>query len=241
MDSVKRKVISELFFAPSVVLPIVGGVSAGLLSWATGGNLYLTGAAMAGVLGGFGWMMTRMIFKVEDITEQAMQAQLDKELREENEKLDALARQLLTDRDHRTQDHLTLLRSLRDDFEESANQPGNRFKSARIREQVGNVFEAAVDQLRQSFKLWELSQKVAGEARRRVLDDREKVLEEIHATEERLQATVHQFRELAKRDQNVDLASMRTELEETMKVAKRTEERMKELEGRIDYESYINE
>lgn len=241
MDSVKRKVISELFFAPSVVLPIVGGLSAGLLSWATGGNLYLTGAAMAGVFGGFGWMLTRMIYKVEDITEQAMQAQLDKELREENSQLDTLAAQLRTDRDHRTQDQLTLLRSLRKDFEEAASQPGNQFKSARIREQVGHVFGAAVDQLRQSFKLWELSENLVGDARQRVLDNREQVLQEIDATVDRLEATVKQFEELVKKDQQVDLASMREELEATMRVAKRTEERMRELEGRVDYESYINE
>ena len=242
MDSVKRKVISELFFAPSVVLPIVGGITAGLLSWAVGGNVYLTGSAMAGVLGGVGWMMTRMIYKVEDITEQAMQAQLDKQLEEENEELDQLGRKLRTDRDHRTQDYLTLLRSLRDEFEEAAGKPGNKFKSARIREQIGDVFGAAVDQLRQSFKLWELSENLVGDARQKVLGNRELVLKEIDETVNRLEATVHQFQELVKRDQNVDLASMREELDATMRVAKRTEERMKELEGKqVDYESYINE
>ena len=60
MDPVKRKVISELFLAPSVLLPIVGGISAGLLSWAMGGIGLLTLAAAAGILGGLGWMMTRI-------------------------------------------------------------------------------------------------------------------------------------------------------------------------------------
>ncbi len=54
MDPVKKKVISELFFAPSVVLPIVAGISAGLLSWAGGGINYLSGAAIVGILGGLG-------------------------------------------------------------------------------------------------------------------------------------------------------------------------------------------
>ena len=49
MDSIKRKVYTELFLAPSVVLPIVGGISAGMLAWALGGSSFLTGAAIVGV------------------------------------------------------------------------------------------------------------------------------------------------------------------------------------------------
>ncbi len=231
MDPVKRKVISELFFAPSIVLPIVGGISAGLLSWATGGSGYLTGAAAVGILGGVGWMLTRMIFKVEDITEQAMQAELEKRLRAESEELDALARLLRSDRDHRTQDYLTLLRSLRGEFEKAANKPGSQFRSAQIREKVGLVFEAAVGQLRQSYQLWELSENLVGTARDKILADRQQVLQEIESTVERLHSTVHQFRELIKTEDKVDLASMREELEMTMRIAKRTEERMRAIEN----------
>jgi len=230
VDSVKRKVISELFFAPSVVLPIVGGISAGLLSWASGGAAYLTGAAVVGILGGVGWMLTRMIFKVEEITEEAMQAALDKQLRDENQALDQLARQLRSDRDHRTQDYLTLLRSMREDFEKAAQRPGVQIRSARVREQVGLVFQAAVEQLRQAYRMWELSENLVGQAREKVLADREVVLTEVHDTVERLQVTVNQYHELVRTDQKVDLASMREELEATMRIAQRTEERMREFE-----------
>lgn len=231
MDSVKRKVISELFLAPSVVLPIVGGISAALLSWATGGNAYLSGAAIVGVLGGIGWMFTRMVFKVEEITEEALQAELDKKLRDENQALDKLAVQLRMDRDHRTQDYLTLLRSLRDDFEKLAQKPGVQARSSRVREQVGLVFVAAVEQLRQSFRMWELSENLVGDARKKILNEREQVLVEIGETVERLQLTVDQFRELMRTDSKVDLAAMRDELDATMRIARRTEERMRELDG----------
>lgn len=242
MDSVKRKVISELFLAPSVVLPIVGGISAGLLSWASAGNSYLTGAAVAGILGGVGWMLTRMIFKVEDITEAAMKAQLDKELRQENEELDQLAAKLRTDRDHRTQDYLTLLRSLRGDFESEAAAHGSQFRSAQVREQISQVFHAAVDQLRQSYKLWELSQQVSGGPRQKLLDQREQVLKEIEATTDRIGQAVVEFRKIVHADKNIDLAALRDELDATMQVARRTEERMRKIENpSADYESFVNE
>ena len=242
VDPVKRKVISELFFAPSVVLPIVGGLSAGLLSWASGGSAYLTGGAMMGLLGGVGWMLTRMIFKVEDITEKAMQAELQKRVDEEARELDDLALQLRTDRDHRTQDYLTLLRSLRDQFEESANESGALMRSARIREQVGQIFEAAVEQLRHSYRLWELSENLVGTARETVLTNREHALAEIEVTIERLRGTVDQFRGILKKQAGADLASMREELEATIRIAKRTEERMRQIENASEaHERYILE
>ena len=231
MDPVKRKVISELFFAPSVLLPIVGGLSAGLLSWAMSGSGSLTLAAAAGILGGLGWMMTRIIFKVESITEDAMRFEQEQRIKAENEQLDRLMQQLKSDSDERTQDYLILLRSLRDDFLMHTNQPGVQMRSARVREQVSAIFSAAVEQLGNSFKLWELSESLGGGARRKVLANREHVLQEISATVERLQVAVTQIKDLIRQDKKVDLASMREELEATMRIAQRTEEKMREIEN----------
>ena len=231
MDPVKRKVISELFLAPSVLLPIVGGISAGLLSWAMGGIGLLTLAAAAGILGGLGWMMTRIIFKVESITEDAMRFEQEQRIQAENEQLDRLMQQLKSDSDERTQDYLILLRSLRDDFQMQTSQPGVQMRSARVREQVSAIFNAAVEQLGNSYKLWQLSESLGGEARRKVLANREQVLQEVSTTVDRLQVAVTQIKDLISQDKKVDLASMREELEATMRIARRTEEKMREIEN----------
>lgn len=231
MDPVKRKVISELFFAPSVVLPIVGGISAGMLSWAMNGSASLTMAAAAGILGGLGWMATRIIFKIESITEDAMRFEQEQAIKKENEQLDRLMQKLVLDKDERTQDYLILLRSLRDDFQTHTVQPGVQMRSARIREQVSEIFHAAVEQLGNSHKLWELSENLSGEARRKVLANREQVLQEISATVDRLQTAVTQIKEMIRQDKKADLASMREELEATMRIARRTEEKMREIEN----------
>jgi RNA polymerase-binding transcription factor DksA len=120
--------------------------------------------------------------------------------------------------------------------------PGVQFRSARVREQVGLVFGAAVDQLRQSFHLWELSENLVGDAREKIVSNREQVLTEISETVDRLQATVKQFHELVKTEDKADLASMREELEATMRIARRTEERMREIENpSAKYESFNKE
>lgn len=229
MDAVKRKVISELFFAPSVVLPIVAGATAGLLAWATGSS-YLSGAAIIGILGGVGWMITRLIFRVEAITEDVMRVDFEEKRRLENQRLDELARHLRTDRDHRTQDYLTLLRSLRNDVERLADDSGIRMRSANVREKIDQVFHAAIEQLGESFKLWELSENLVGDARKKVLQNREQVLQEVQATIDRMNSAVTQFKELMRREDKVDLSSMADELDATLRVAKRTEERMREID-----------
>jgi paraquat-inducible protein B len=195
------------------------------------GNAYLTGAAVAGVLGGVGWMLTRMIFNVEDITAKALAAEQKKLRDEENRRLDELAAKLRTDRDHRTQDYLTLLRSLQHEFEEASKKPGIQFRSARMREQISSVLGATVDQLNQSYRLWELSENLIGDAREKILNNREQVLEEVEETIDRLRTTAHQIKAVIESDNQVDLATMREELEATMRIAKRTEERMREIEN----------
>ncbi len=102
---------------------------------------------------------------------------------------DRLMEKLEADKDERTQDYLILLRSLRDDFQNHTSQPGVQMRSARVREQVSAIFNAAVEQLGNSFKLWELSENLGGESRRKVLANRELILKEVSATIDRLQGS----------------------------------------------------
>lgn len=230
VDPLKRKVISELFFAPSVVLPIVAGVSAGLLSWAGGGVEALSLAALTGVLGGIGWMATRIIFKVEAITESALKLQLQQQIDAENAQLDQLMNELSSDGDPRTQNYLTLLRSLRDDFWEFSSRPGVQQRAALLRDKVGDVFDATVGQLRDTLRQTRLAKSLSGEARKQVIKQREDSLAEIAHTIDHLRTTLEQFRDMAQDEPRVNLSSVREELEASIRVAKRTEQRMREME-----------
>lgn len=230
MDPVKRKVISELFFAPSVVLPIVGGISAGLLSWAGGGIDALTAAAACGVLGGTGWMATRIIFMVEQITEAAMNLQQEQRTKASNERLDQLKRELDSDGDARTQNYLTLLRSLRDDFLAASSRPGIRQRSGQLRDQVNEVFDAAVVQLKETLQIARLAATLTGPSRQRAEADRENLINEIAQTIDQLRTTIQEFQVITQGDNRPDLTALREELEASMRVAKRTEERLREID-----------
>ncbi len=62
-------------------------------------------------------------------------------------------------------------------FKRLPTRTASSFAARRVRDQVSAVFEAAVDQIRRSNELWELSENLGGEAKRKVLANREQVLE----------------------------------------------------------------
>ncbi|MEM7560736.1 MAG: hypothetical protein AAF394_16565, partial [Planctomycetota bacterium] len=120
--------------------------------------------------------------------------------------------------------------------------PGAHFRSVKMSDQINEVLKAAAEQLEQSYKLWDLSQNLVGDARDKVIDSREQVLSEIQETVDHLTSAAKQIKQVIETDNKVDLATMREELETTMRIAKRTEERMKELENtNAKHEEFLKE
>jgi hypothetical protein len=56
-----------------------------------------------------------------------------------------------------------------------------------------------------------------------------------------MQSAVKQYQELMNKENNNDLNSLRDELDASLRVAKRTEERMRELEGTTNYDAYLKQ
>lgn len=240
-NEVKRKVWAEIFFAPSVIVTAVAGATALLFSWAVNGNTFLTLSGIGAILGSLGWLATRAIFGVEKITAQVIEKIKAKQRQAEEDELDSLHQKLLVDRDHRTQDFLTMLRTVRSEFEKTVMQPGVELRSQDIVNQVRQLFGAAVAQLKQSYKLYGLSERLVGDHRERILQQRESVLVEIDESIQHLQSVTDQYTRMIERDQKIDLTNLRDELDTSLEVAKRTEERMRELDISNNYESYLKE
>ncbi len=198
---------------------------------------YLSAAAVLGVLGGLGWMATRIIFKVEEITEAAMKLVESQRQQATEAELDELQNQLRRDGDARTQDYLTLLRSLRDDFEQASSQPGVRGRSSQLQTQVADVFNATIYQLRESISLSALIRKLDGPAKRKIHAEREHLVGEIMRTVDQLRTTVQEFERIIQADKKADLTTLREELETSLEVAKRTEQRLREFDRSDTYET----
>jgi ferritin-like protein len=240
VEALRKRILREIFIAPSVVLPVVGGASAWLLSWAGGGNDWLNLAGLVGVLGGVGWFATRFIFQLDGISEKAMQDLAEEALQKEEKHLNELQKRLANDRDPRTEQYLILLRENRTELERIARTPGIELRSLEIVKQARQLFWAASDQLDQSMKMYELAQKLNGVEKQGVLAQRERCLEEARESSEHLSAAIATFRQFADKTLERDMDTLQLELAESIRAAKRSEERMRELQNRPDYERYFN-
>lgn len=240
MEALRKRILREIFIAPSVVLPVVGGASAWLLSWAGGGNDWLNLAGLVGVLGGVGWFATRFIFQLDGISEKAMQDLAEEALQKEEKHLNELQKRLANDRDPRTEQYLILLRENRTELERIARTPGIELRSLEIVKQARQLFWAASDQLDQSMKMYDLAQKLNGAEKQGVLAQRERCLEEARESSEHLSDAIATFRQFADKTLERDMDTLQLELAESIRAAKRSEERMRELQNRPDYERYFN-
>ena len=219
----------------------MAGTSAWLISWAVGGAAVLNIAGLALVLGGVGWLATRVIFLADDVAAKILRDDAAKVIKAEEDKLDHLQFRLRSDRDFRTKDYLTLLRTCRSEFEEFARRPGIVIQSQEIVKQVRQLFWSATDQLEQSLKLHALAERLSGDEKKRILEQREHTLGEIQVSIEHMQSAVKHYQELMDKVQQSDLGSLRDELDASLRVAKRTEELMRELEGAIDFDAHLKQ
>jgi hypothetical protein len=241
LTDLRSRIASELLWAPSVVLPVVAGASAWLISWAAGGVAALNVVGLVGVIAGVGWLATRTIFYTDAIAADVLRKEQEKAAKAEERRLDDLQQRLRVDRDFRTKDYLTLLRTCRAEFEEFSSKPGIAIQSQEIVKQVRQLFWSAVEQLERSLKLHLLSERLMGEKRKQVLEEREQVLNEINASIEHMQRASKNYQELIQDETETDLSSIRDELDASLRVAKRIEERMREIEGKTNMDAYLKE
>jgi hypothetical protein len=241
LNAVRNRVLREIFLAPSVVLPIVAGASSLLLSWAADGVSSLTLAGIAGILGGIGWMATRAIFKTETITKETIEKLESQEKQAEEDELERLGALLSQDDDDRDQDLLRALRVQRAHFRELASQPGVVVRSQEILQQVEQLYRASVNNLYESYRLLVQSRELGPAERRAFVVERELLLKDIKVSVDFLQSALQQYRSFTKKTVGTDLSELRDELDASIKVAKRTEERLRELDNHPDNPAYLRE
>jgi hypothetical protein len=226
MDEVKKKVLLDLFASPSTVIPVVAGLSSWMLSWAMDGSAMLTMAGLVAILGGVGMLATRLVFGLEKITEDAYVFQNDQQRNEQEAALDALDSRLRSDDDPRTQACLGQLRHLYTSFQEDVQQGKIGGATHRILENVGRLFQVSIQHLEHSFELWQMARRLSGDARVSLIGERDEVIQEVEETVEHLAKTISQFHTFKVKANESELAKLRADLDETIRVAKRTEERI---------------
>ena len=223
---VRKKVLLDLFASPGTLLPTVGGLSALILSWAMDGGAALNFIGLAGILGGVGWFVTRLILDLENITNRAYDYVHAQKVKQQEESLDELDARLRKDRDPRTEECLRRLRDLYGTFVEDVRSGKITRGTQEVTEIVDELFRTCVGQLELSYQLWQTAVKTSGPPRDKALQDRNEVVEEVIEAVRQLDKTIQQFLSFTKKKNQEDLGRLRGELDEALRVARRTEERM---------------
>jgi hypothetical protein len=240
MDRTKlrRKVILDLLSTPWTVVPTVAGASSLLVAWAAEiGGGWLTFAGVAGLLAGVGSLATQFIFNVEEATRRAAEAMEAEKRQEHEDKLDELHQRLKKDKDQRDEQSLEQLRKMYRQFQQDqawASHLAQR-SALEIGNKVEKLYQGCIISLERSLALAEAARKMnTSDGRRRLMDSREKLLAEVQQSIDQLAKVIDGVRALAM-DQHADahLAEVRRELDESLEVARRVEQRMQSLEEEL--------
>ena len=234
MDDVKRKIYLDLFASPWTLLPVVSGVTALLVSWAVGGST-LAFAGLAGVLAGAGIFASRLVFGLEKITDNAYQFILAKQQARQQEELQRLHQQLEQDQDPRTQRLLTLLQRAYERLDADVRAGRVTVAAQGVLQSVEQMFQVCVNHLHRSYELWEDAHREQGGRRDRLLRQREELVTEVEQSVDFLDASLEQLRVKNTRQGRSELARLRDELDESIRIARQAEERMESI-GRREME-----
>jgi hypothetical protein len=230
MDDIKRKVYLDLFASPGTLLPIVGGLTALLAAWALPGSQeWLSLGGVAGLLGGIGLFASRLVFGLEKMTDRAYEYVVEKKQRRQVESLTNLHAKLESDQDPRTHRLLEELWTLYRTLEKDIKDGKIAVAAHEVLDGVDRLFHVCTGYLDQSFELLVQAGQMRGGAKDLLLQQREELILEVGQSVKFLEDKVTQLRITATQKDKSELSSLRAELDETIRVAKRAEERTSQL------------
>jgi hypothetical protein len=232
---IRRKVFLRLLGHPVVLGPLVLGVSAATAVWAFNWPPGLGWfATAAGALASAGAYLTRLILD-NGKTARAVLAELERRDQQSAQaSLDELDRRLVAaDNDPRPETALRDLRALVRAVDDYARAPDALHAPAVIdvRSRVQQIFESSVRSLEQTLQLGDTAKVLhLPEARKPLLEQREKILADIQAGVRQLGATLAALQRLGAGAQSTrELSRLRDELDQSLEIASRVEERLHTL------------
>lgn len=233
--TLRKKVFLRLLGSPLTIAPFMIGSTAMMASWALNWQPALgLFAGLAGGLGAAGAYVTQLLLNGERITHEAAADLAREENAARQKSLDALDERLSkADTDPRPETSLRELRALVKAFEE-ADARGFQLNASTVfdvRSMVGQLFEQCVHSLQQTDRLAQTAQQLhTPAARQPILEQRERIIEEVHASIRQLSGTLVSLQHLGGgTGSNAELTRLRAELDQSLHVAKTVEERVNAL------------
>ena len=236
MDPAKfrTKVLLRHLTSPLTLVPLVFGFSLVLLAWGAGEVGWLLAGGLAGLLSGAGAFATNAILRSETVARRIYVELQAADFARREAALNALDARLASDQDPRDEDGLRALRALYAEFQKDArlDQSFGATVAVEIGAGVDRLYAESIASLERCLELANAAREVREvETRGSLLKAREQVLAELATNITQLSRTLDGLRTMKlMRHDDENLARVRAELEESLKVATRVEGRLQDLE-----------
>lgn len=238
-SSFKKKLILRMLSSPLTMGLFLAGATVLLAAWTFGINSGLAiFAGIVSILGAIGVFFTRFLLGSERLGREVLEEMRQEAEMAREKALDELDRKLSADGDPRTEWSLRDLRALAKAFNEG------RAKSDALSAPTTFDITAGVEQLfsrcalflERTIELWYAANNTTDpEARRPLLDQRERIIEDVGKSIKQLGGILAGLQGLGVGDasEDSDLARIREELDQSLEVAKIVDKRMKSLEREL--------
>lgn len=225
-NEVKRKIFIDLFASPVSLIPVVGGLTGAIFGWMIG-SVTLAATGLLAAVAGVGIFATRLVWGLDAIVDEAHAKVLQQTIDEKNKALDALEVRLKQDRDPRPEKCLAELRSVQQLLQEE--QKAGASWVGPVLDDFERLFEICVKQIQKTDELWRAYRTMNGAAGKALKQERDRIVEEIEHTTVHLVNTIGNLQSSTERESDSELSEARKELERTIEVAKRVDQRLAEI------------
>ncbi len=229
--------MADIVGSPLVLMPFMVGSAAFASLFALGlKGSAAVGAALVGLVGllaSAGTFLTKFILGRDDRVRQLVEASRDKAKRDKRKALDHFQHRLTMDGDERTETAMQDLRSLRQAFREldKIAPDLNRAMIEDIQQRSEELFQQCVSSLEKTLQLWKTAESLTSEiARKPILEQREKRVGDVVQTVGHMSRTLAAVQGITDRsDGDARLHRLRGELDQSLEVAKKVEQRIDSL------------
>lgn len=239
MTDLRGRIWRRLFGSKKFLIPAAVAVGAGCIASLSGG-VWVWVAVVFGLLA-VGSVAVQLAAGVEGLENKASDDLAKIQLAQEEARLSELQTRLRVDRDHRTKDCFGLAKQARADFQAAISQTESRFAILQFGKQFDQLFWATIEQLEHSLKLYEQADRIVDARREKILQERETLVGELALASDRLRQVADKIRIKSTTDRDADIGSLTKELDDSLEIAKRVDQRLKELESGPDRDGFLRQ
>ncbi len=223
-EDIRKKVFLDVFVSKSTLLPVVAGGTVSLISLAADQYLLAFGGAAAVVVG-IGVFLTRFLFNLESVTEDAFNYLQEQKKVEFEESLIKLSQELNNEEAMQFQVLRGVYGYHKQRIEEGCVRDEN------LEKKIDQLFHACVEQLKYANELHKNCQYLTKDAKKDVMEKRQKVLTEVKDSVKCMNTIIDEIRTLSTEKSVRSLSDLRDDVKSSLEIVKRTEERVAKLDN----------